>query len=678
MSLLEIRDLHVSYPPDVWAVRGLDLSVDGGEVVGVVGESGSGKSALAHAVLGLLPSGARARGSVRLRGEELLGRSDADLSRVRGRELAMVFQNPLSALTPVRPVGDQIAETIQIHAGATRRAARARAAELLEMVGIPDAAGRARAYPHEFSGGMRQRVMIAMAIANDPLAIVADEPTTALDVTIQAQILDVLSVARDATGAAIVLITHDLGVVAGFADRVVVMYAGRAVESGRVEDVYARPRMPYTIGLLRSLPRLDEPARALRTAPIEGAPPPSGGPPAGCPFRPRCPLGGPRCDGAEPEAVVVGAGGHRAACVNTALTRDAAGVFPVVPVPVVPPRPPRTERPPVLEVDGLARHFPVYRGMVVKRRLGAVRAVDGVTLEVRAGESLGLVGESGCGKTTVLMEVLRLDRPQRGRVHVFGQSTAELTAARRKELRRDLQVVFQDPFASLDPRMRVRDIIAQPLTTHRVARARIPGRVTELLALVGLEDEHAARFPGGLSAGQRQRVAIARALALEPRLLLLDEPVASLDVSVQAGIMALLEDLRAQLGLAYVFVAHDLAVVRRIADRVAVMYNGRIVEIGGADAVYGSPAHPYTRALLDAVPLPDPIAERRRRRRPLHGDPPDPSAPPRGCRFRPRCPRYAGLPASARERCEREDPQVVARPGAADQAAACHHPLDVR
>ncbi|POM24374.1 Glutathione import ATP-binding protein GsiA [Actinomadura rubteroloni] len=661
MSVLDVRDLHVTYPPDRHAVRGLDLSVAGGEIVGVVGESGSGKSALALAVLGLLPPGARVRGSVRLRGAELLGRSDAELARVRGRDLAMVFQNPLSALTPAHPVGDQIAETIRLHAGATRRAARTRAAELLDLVGIPDAPRTARAHPHELSGGMRQRVMIAMAVANDPVAIVADEPTTALDVTVQAQILDVLRVARDATGAAIVLITHDLGVVAEVADRVVVLYAGREAESGPVRDVYRRPRMPYTIGLLGSLPRLDG---AARPAPIPGAPPPAGGPPAPCAFRPRCPVGGPACDAATPEPVLVGIG-HRVACADPAATLDPARVFP--PAPSAPPRPPRDRRPAVLRVTGLVRHFPPRRTRPCGR---PVRAVDGVTLEVGAGETLGLVGESGCGKTTVLMEILRLDRPQHGRITVLGRDTAALTASCRRALRRDLQVVFQDPLSSLDPRMRVRAILAQPLRTHRVARAAVPGRVAELLDLVGLEPALADRYPGALSSGQRQRVAIARALALEPRLVLLDEPVASLDVSVQAQIMDLLQDLQARLGLAYVFVSHDLAVVRRMADRVAVMYNGRIVEQGAVGAVYGSPAHPYTRALLDAVPVPDPSG-RDARRRTLRGDPPDPSAPVAGCRFRPRCPAFAALDAETRHRCEHDEPQAVPVPGA-DQDAACH------
>ncbi|MGI5322173.1 dipeptide ABC transporter ATP-binding protein [Actinomadura nitritigenes] len=673
MTVLAVRDLTVRYAPGVHAVRGVGFDVGAGEVLGVVGESGSGKTALALAMVGLLPPDARVTGSVRLRGEELVGRSDAELSRVRGKDLAMVFQDPLSALTPVHPVGDQIAEAVRVHSGATRAAARARAVELLDLVGIPGAARRARAHPHEFSGGMRQRVMIAMAIANDPVAIVADEPTTALDVTVQAQVLDVLKAAKEATGAAIVLITHDLGVVAGFADRIMVMYAGRAVESGPVEEVYRRPRMPYTIGLLQSLPRMG--TGGARPPAIDGAPTPVSAPGGGCAFLPRCPVAVDACGDRDPEPVLVGPAGHTAACVNTEATADPDAVFPLPDAVPRPARPPRRERPVVLEVDGLVRHHPLYRGTLFRRRAGTVHAVDGIGFDVREAETLALVGESGCGKTTALMEILRLARPQGGRVAVLGQDTAALRSSRRKALRRDVQVVFQDPFTSLDPRMRVADIIAEPLAVHGVRAA--GERVRELLDLVGLEPVHARRYPHGLSGGQRQRVGIARALALEPRLLLLDEPVAALDVSVQAGVMDLLEGLRARLGIAYLFVAHDLAVVHRIADRVAVMYMGRIVEIGSVDEVYGRPAHPYTRALLDAVPLPDPRLERRRRRVPLRGDLPDPTAPPTGCRFRSRCPRYTALDEADARRCEEHDPlpRPMSTDRESDQWAACHHPL---
>ncbi|MFI0482006.1 dipeptide ABC transporter ATP-binding protein [Actinomadura sp. 9N215] len=604
MNVLEVKDLAVCYAPDVCAVCGVSFTVETGEVLGIVGESGSGKTALALALMGLLPEDARVAGSVRLRGAELIGRPDAELSRIRGNDLSMIFQDPLSALTPVHTVGDQIAETVLIHSRATRAAARARAVELLDLVGMPGAARRARAYPHELSGGMRQRVMIAMAIANDPVAIVADEPTTALDVTVQAQVLDVLRLAKETTGAAIVLISHDMGVIAGFADRVMVMQAGRAVEQGLVGQIYRRPVTPYTAALLRSVPRIGE--------------------------------------SSGPGAVVE-----------------------------------RSRRPAVLEVEGLVRHHPLYKGSLTRRRAGVVRAVDGIEFDVREGETLALVGESGCGKTTTLMEILRLSRPQRGRIAVFGHDTAALGAARRKALRRDVQVVFQDPCASLDPRMRVAAILAEPLTTHGAASSRVGGRVEELLELVGLEPGHARRFPYALSGGEAQRVGIARALALQPRLMLLDEPVAALDVSAQADVMALLERLRDRLGLAYLFVAHDLAAVHRIADRVAVMCTGRIVEIGSVSAVYGAPAHPYTRALLDAVPLPDPVLERRRPRVLLHGEPPDSLSPPIGCRFRSRCPRYTTLSAVDGRLCEERDP--VSRPlwsgEDADQSVACHHPL---
>ncbi|MEV4251927.1 dipeptide ABC transporter ATP-binding protein [Spirillospora sp. NPDC049652] len=679
MNVLEVRDLDVTYRPDVRAVRGVSLSVGRGEVLGVVGESGSGKTALALAVLGLLPQRTRVTGSVRLRGRELLGLSDGEMSRVRGKDLAMVFQDPLSSLTPVHPVGDQIAEAIRVHSGATRSAARARAVELLDLVGIPEAARRARAHPHEFSGGMRQRVMIAMAVANDPIAIVADEPTTALDVTLQAQVLDVLREAGEAAGAGILVITHDLGVVAGFADRVLVMYAGRAVETGPVEEVYRRPRMPYTIGLLRSLPRLD--GAGARPVPIDGAPPSLTALPPGCPFAPRCPIAVPACRDEEPPLLPVGRPAHAVACVNTPATRDPDAVYPLSLADILPSADrgdgTRTSRPAVLEVTDLRRFHFEHRGPL-GRRSGVLRAVDGVTFDIRAGETLGLVGESGCGKTTVLMEVLAMARPRNGgRIEILGEDTAALNGARRKALRRNVQVVFQDPFSSLDPRMRVSAILAEPLRTHGFPVKHIPDRVQELLKLVGLEPSHAARHPHGLSGGQRQRVGIARALALEPSLILLDEPVAALDVSVQAGIIDLLEELRARLGLAYLFVAHDLAVVRRVADRVAVMHRGRIVEIGDVEHVYEAPAHPYTCALLDAVPIPDPVLERKRGRVRLPDVPPDAPRLESGCRFRQRCPRYLALSEASRTRCDQEDPVSRIIAGEPDRAVACHYALGV-
>jgi peptide/nickel transport system ATP-binding protein len=677
--VLQVRDLRVTFPVaagDVRAVRGISYELARREVLGIVGESGSGKSVSALAVMGLLADTARVEGSALLDGAELLGRDDRELAALRGRRIAMVFQDPLSALTPVYSVGYQIAEAVRVHRDVSAQEARRRAVELLELVGIPRAQQRAGAFPHEFSGGMRQRVLIAMAIANDPDVIIADEPTTALDVTIQAQILDVLRTAREATGAAIVMITHDLGVIAGFADRVAVMYAGRLVETGSVDDVYGRPRMPYTLGLLGAIPRVDESGRGP-LVPIEGTPPSLVDLPPGCPFAPRCPLVYERCLEVEPALLPIGGRGQRAACHRSSVIEEGdlrpADVFPLprAASPAKIASDGRADRPVVLAAEDLVKHHPVLRGAVFKRQVGTVRAVDGISFEVREGETLGLVGESGCGKTTALLQVLELSAPQAGRVVVLGKDAARLDARERRALRRHVQVVFQDPLASLDPRLPVSDVLAEPLRAHGFPADRISARVRELLGLVGLAPDHAARYPQQFSGGQRQRVAIARALALEPKLLVLDEPVSALDVSIRAGVINLLEELRVRLGLSYLFVAHDLSVVRHIADRVAVMYLGRLAETGDVERVYGAPAHPYTQALLSAIPVPDPPLERKRRRITLEGDPPSPADPPSGCRFRTRCPKFAALDDVSRRRCIEEEPGLAAV--GHDQQAACHY-----
>jgi len=677
-TVLSVRDLYVNFPSEngiVRAVRGMNFDLAAGEVLGIVGESGSGKSVTSMAIMGLAGQTANVTGSVTLHGTELLGRSDAEMSKIRGREIAMVFQDPLSALTPVYTIGDQLVEAIRIHRRVTKEVARNEAIELLDLVGIPNPTVRVNSFPHEFSGGMRQRAVIAMAIANDPDVIIADEPTTALDVTIQAQILEVLKTAQKETGAAVMMITHDLGVVAGFADKILVMYAGRCVEQGSVDDVYYNSRMPYTIGLLGSIPRLDA-AEKTALAPVEGSPPIMSALAPGCPFAPRCPMVIDACRVDEPELEPVGGPGHRAACIRS--SRIAEGMLTyadIFPVPAVVPKPlnqlPRADRRQVLEIDGLVKEFPLIKGSVIKRRVGTVHAVDGVSLDIREGETLGLVGESGCGKTTTLLEVLDLKVPSDGRIVVLGREVSTLkTRAERKEIRRDLQVVFQDPMASLDPRLPVFDILAEPLRTHGYNNADTAKRVNELLKLVGLDTSHANRFPQHFSGGQRQRIGIARALALEPKLIVLDEPVAALDVSIQAGVINLLDELRGKLGLSYLFVAHDLAVVRHIADRVAVMYLGRIVEIGQVDEVFDSPTHPYTQALLSAIPIPDPVKERQRVRILLSGDLPSPFDVPSGCRFRTRCPKFQTLDATDQQRCIGDDPQL--RGDADDHQAACH------
>jgi peptide/nickel transport system ATP-binding protein len=609
MSLLEVRGLTVTFPTDeerVAAVRGLDYHVDAGEVVALVGESGAGKSAGAMAVIGLLPEYAEVSGSVRLHGDELLGLPDKQMSRIRGNRIGTVFQDPMSALTPVYPVGDQIAEAISIHQRELGdRAARARAVELLELVGIAQPEQRARAFPHELSGGERQRVVIAIAIANDPDLLICDEPTTALDVPVQAQILDVLRTARDVTGAGVLIITHDLGVVAQFADRALVMYAGRAVETAPVDELYRDRRMPYTAGLLGSAPSLDA-TQGTRLVPIPGAPPSMVSLPPGCPFAPRCPLAVDDCRAEEPALVEVGPD-HRVACIRSdeVTGRSAADIYGVPSAPAQ--TAPTSGSEVVVRVENLVKTYTLTKGAVLRRRIGEVRAVDGVSFELRQGRTLGIVGESGSGKSTTLHQILELTAPQDGTIEVLGADVAGLDRRSRRALRGDLQVVFQDPVASLDPRLPVFDVLAEPLRANGFDKAATNDRVAELLTTVGLRHQDASRYPAEFSGGQKQRIGIARALALQPKILALDEPVSALDVSIQAGIINLLLYLQDRFGLAYLFVSHDLSVVRHLAHDVAVMNRGVIVEQGEAAQVFEHPRDDYTRRLLAAVPraLPD-------------------------------------------------------------------------
>ncbi len=595
--LLRVEGLSVQIPTEAGVVRAVecvDFEIARGRALGIVGESGSGKTVASLALLGLLGPAARVTGRAEFEGRDLLTLAPRELRALRGAEIAMVFQDPLAALHPLHRVGWQIVEAIRAHRSLSRAHARARAVELLELVGIPEPHRRVRAYPHELSGGQRQRAMIAMALANEPRLLIADEPTTALDVTVQAQILQLLGRLRRELDMALVLIAHDLAVVAQVADEVLVMRAGRVLEHGRTEDVFASPSAAYTRALLDASPRLDDPLQPRARPPLAapGAPQLSSLPAAPGVLQPGPPLAAP---GAPPSSSPPAASGVSQSSSPPAASGGSQQS----------PRLAASGAPqPLLEVRGLVKHFP-SRGVMARRHGGtAVRAVDGVSFAVMPGEALGLVGETGCGKSTTARLIMRLLDASAGEIRFAGREIAGLRGEPLRALRRELQIVFQDPYSSLNPRRTVGTIVAEPLAIHKLedgpaARRR---RVPELLEMVGLDARYGARYPHELSGGQRQRIGIARALALEPKLLIADEPVSSLDVQVQAQILDLLRRLQCEFGLALLFISHDLAVVRHMCERVAVMNAGRIVECGPVADLYEHPQDPYTRELLAAVP----------------------------------------------------------------------------
>ena len=568
--ILSVSNLTTSFRVDgQWkpVVRNLSFDIASNETLAVVGESGSGKSVTALSIMRLVPpASSRITGSIRLGGQELLTLPEQEMRHIRGNEIAMIFQEPMTSLNPVLTIGFQIAEALILHRGLSRAQAEAETVRLLEKVRIPAAKSRFHDYPHRFSGGMRQRVMIAMALACKPKLLIADEPTTALDVTIQAQILELIKTLQDEEDMSVLFITHDMGVVAEIADRTVVMYNGDQIEAGATDDIFIRPQRPYTKSLLAAVPKLG--SMKARPRPM------------------RFP-------------VVNRDTGESDVPSEVPDTVDAAGR-------------------PVLEVSGLTTRFDIRSGLLSSVQ-GRVHAVENVSFSVMAGETLALVGESGCGKSTTGRSVLRLLQPLAGSVLLDGVDVLRLNQSGLREQRKHMQMIFQDPFASLNPRMNVGAAIAEPLLINRLAsRAQARDKVAELLQLVGLTPDMADRFPHEFSGGQRQRICIARALAVEPRLIVADEAVSALDVSVKAQVVNLMLDLQARLGLAYLFISHDMAVVERVSHRVAVMYLGEIVEIGPREAIFENPQHPYTKRLLAAVPIADPA--RRLQKRPVSTD----------------------------------------------------------
>jgi peptide/nickel transport system ATP-binding protein len=703
--VLEITNLstHIRQSTTtIQAVGNVDLRLEPGETLGLVGESGCGKSMTGLSIMRLLPAGGEiVSGSVKLNGAELTALPEREMCNVRGNEIAMVFQDPLTSLDPTKTIGSQVAEPVRQHRGASKQEAARRAVEVLALVGLPRPAERLDDYPHQLSGGMRQRVMIATALACEPKVLIADEPTTALDVTIQAQILDLLDDLKSRLGMAMILITHDMGVIAGHTDRVNVMYAGRIVETALTGELFKHMHHPYAQSLLASIPLLSQ-DRNLRLLSIPGLPPDLGHPPEGCRFAARCRLANDKCRAEEPSLIgaelehlyscwhpvdgpltpaeIVAAAAKQDRSAQSAddspqtapavAAAEADGAAAAAPIAVVADRAVTSGdgdgSASLLELAGLVKEYSVTSGLF-QRTVGSVHAVSGVSFSVAAGETFGLVGESGCGKTTIGKMVVALEQPTAGSVRLRGVDVSGLRGEKLRTYRRDLQMMFQDPYASLDPRMRVGATIKEPLVIQGLgSRKEQEDRVYDLLSEVGLPRNAVERFPHEFSGGQRQRIGLARALTLNPQVIVADEPVSALDVSIRAQVLNLMKRLQATHGLTYIVISHDLAVVKYMADRIGVMYLGKLVELGSGADIYERYAHPYTAGLLSAIPVPDPAADRIETKVGIRGELPSAIHPPSGCRFRTRC-------QFAQEICVEQEPQLrFFGPG---HVAACHFPL---
>ncbi|MCB8978259.1 MAG: ABC transporter ATP-binding protein [Ardenticatenaceae bacterium] len=680
--LLQIKDLKTYFYTEdgiVKAVDGVDLHVNKGEVLGLVGESGSGKSVTSLSIMRLVgPPGKIVSGEILFEGKPLHTMTENEMVKIRGKSISMIFQQPQSSLNPVHTTGAQVGEVFELHSHMADEEISGRATEMFRLVGIPDPAQKVLAYPHEMSGGQAQRVMIAMGLALSPQLLIADEPTTALDVTIQAQILDLMRNLKDKLETAVILITHDLGVIAEMVDRVAVMYAGQIVEQAPVKTLFAQPKHPYTQGLLASIPVMGSVKNRLDAIP--GSVPNLVNLPPGCHFAPRCKareeFGLEICHHKKPALLPVGpeqeaqcwlyqsegehiaplAGGSTAVSstpIQKNIKQNGTAVHPLQKE-----APAKTKE--LIRVENLVKYFPV-RGGVLKRVVAHVKAVDDVSFSIKAGETLGMVGESGCGKTTIGRTILRLYEPSSGSVYFEGQNIYQMDRQHMTKLRRDMQIVLQDPYASLNPRKQIGQSIADGLNIHNIGNPRDrKDIVIEMLRKVGLEDYHALRYPHEFSGGQRQRIGIARALALQPKFIVCDEPVSALDVSIQSQVLNLLNDLQDEFDLTYLFVAHDLSVVEHISDRVAIMYLGKMVELATRDELFRNPLHPYTQSLMSAVPIPDPT--RKKERIILKGDVPSPLNPPSGCRFHTRCP-------LAIDQCREKEPPFEAKKN--EHFAAC-------
>jgi peptide/nickel transport system ATP-binding protein len=736
--VLEVDDLRTEFhlrTVNVRAVDGVSFAVRSGECLGLVGESGCGKTTIGLSVMKLLPNvGHISDGQVRLNGRDLVALPEPEMRKVRGNDIGMIFQDPMTSLNPTWTIGRQIAEPVRLHQGASKKEALDRAVEVLGLVGMPRPEERLQQYPHQLSGGLRQRVMIAMALSCQPKLLIADEPTTALDVTIQAQILDLIDELRQRLDMAVLLITHDMGVIASRTDRVMVMYAGKIIEGASTPDLFQTMRHPYSEALFESIPRLNQDRRE-RLYSIPGLPPDLGRHLVGCRFLPRCRYGTEECaqhepllaagPGPSPSADVasteaapdillsVGAGEHVFACFHPVSAtpgerlsfqrggqESLAAALPAMPTAATAPSPEELAAvgaveaaaggPPAsgvsvrgavpgpngraeastpevaLHLDHVVKLYDVTAGAVLQRSIGTVKAVSDVSLSVCKGETFGLVGESGCGKTTIGRLVVALERPTAGSVNFEGEEISSLKGGKLRQRRRELQLMFQDPYASLDPRMRVRSIIREPLRIQDIGtHDEQDKRVSDVLAEVGLQPKAADLYPHEFSGGQRQRIGLARALVLQPKLIVADEPVSALDVSIRAQILNLMRSLQERHHLTYIVISHDLAVVKYLADTIGVMYLGKLVEIGPSDELYTHAAHPYTQGLIDTIPVPDPAAGKPQAAA-VKGELPSAISPPSGCRFRTRCP-------FAQDRCAEEEPLL--RPFAKGHQAACHFPL---